>query len=59
MVAGFRQTTSRADEPQLHTRLVISAKVRTDDARWLALDARKLKRHTGTSGTGRHEQIAG
>jgi conjugative relaxase-like TrwC/TraI family protein len=27
MVAGFRQTTSRADDPQLHTHLVISAKV--------------------------------
>lgn len=44
-MAAFRQTTSRADDPQLHTHLVISAKVQTDDGRWLALDARFLKRH--------------
>jgi conjugative relaxase-like TrwC/TraI family protein len=44
-VATFRQTTSRADDPQLHTHAVISAKVQTDDGRWLALDARYLKRH--------------
>ena len=43
--AAFRQTTSRADDPQLHTHLVISAKVQTDDGRWLALDARVLKGH--------------
>ena len=45
MIATFRQTTSRADDPQLHTHAVISAKVQTDDGRWLALDARYLKRH--------------
>ena len=44
-VGAFRQTTSRADDPQLHTHLVISAKVQTDDGRWLALDARLLKGH--------------
>jgi TrwC relaxase len=44
-MATFRQTTSRADDPQLHTHAVISAKVQTDDGRWLALDARFLKRH--------------
>ena len=50
MVAGFRQTTSRADDPQLHTHLVISAKVQTVDGRWLALDARMLKRYQRTFG---------
>jgi len=45
IVAGFRQTTSRADDPQLHTHLVISSKVQTVDGRWLALDARMLKGH--------------
>ena len=45
MVAVFRQTTSRLDDPQLHTHVVISAKVQTDDGRWLALDARVLKHH--------------
>jgi conjugative relaxase-like TrwC/TraI family protein len=44
-MATFRQTTSRADDPQIHTHAVISAKVQTDDERWWALDARYLKRH--------------
>jgi conjugative relaxase-like TrwC/TraI family protein len=44
-LATFRQTTSRADDPQLHTHAVISAKVQTDDGRWWALDARYLKRN--------------
>jgi conjugative relaxase-like TrwC/TraI family protein len=41
----FRQTTSRADDPQIHTHAVISAKVQTADGRWMALDARYLKKH--------------
>jgi conjugative relaxase-like TrwC/TraI family protein len=45
IAAAFRQTTSRADDPQLHTHVVISAKVQTVDGRWLALDARFLKRY--------------
>jgi conjugative relaxase-like TrwC/TraI family protein len=44
-MATFRQTTSRADDPQIHTHAVISSKVQTADGRWLALDARYLKRH--------------
>ena len=44
-MATFRQTTSRADDPQIHTHAVVSAKVQTDDGRWWALDARYLKRH--------------
>jgi conjugative relaxase-like TrwC/TraI family protein len=44
MAAWFRQTTSRADDPQIHTHLVVSAKVQTPQGRWLALDARYLKR---------------
>jgi conjugative relaxase-like TrwC/TraI family protein len=44
-MATFRQTTSREDDPQLHTHVVISAKVQTDDGRWWALDARYLKRN--------------
>jgi conjugative relaxase-like TrwC/TraI family protein len=42
-VAVFRQTTSRLDDPQLHSHVVISSKVQTADGRWLALDARSLK----------------
>jgi conjugative relaxase-like TrwC/TraI family protein len=44
-MATFRQSTSRADDPQLHAHAVISARVQTEDGRWLALDARYLKRH--------------
>ena len=44
-IAVFRQTTSRDDDPQLHTHAVVSAKVRTGDGNWRALDARYLKRH--------------
>ncbi len=41
--AVFRQTTSRLDDPQLHSHVVISSKVQTAEGRWLALDARTLK----------------
>lgn len=43
-MATFRQSTSREDDPQLHTHAIISTKVRSPDGRWLALDARYLKR---------------
>jgi conjugative relaxase-like TrwC/TraI family protein len=33
-MATFRQTTSRANDPQIHTHAVISAKVQTLDGRW-------------------------
>ncbi|MAT04667.1 MAG: hypothetical protein CL424_06460 [Acidimicrobiaceae bacterium] len=45
IIASFRQTTSRSDDPQLHTHAVISSKVQTDEHRWLALDARFVKAH--------------
>jgi conjugative relaxase-like TrwC/TraI family protein len=44
-MAAFRQATSREDDPQIHTHVVISAKVRAPDGQWMALDARYLKRH--------------
>ncbi len=44
VMAVFRQATSREDDPQLHTHVVISTKVQTPDGRWMALDARYLKR---------------
>jgi conjugative relaxase-like TrwC/TraI family protein len=44
-MAAFRQATSREDDPQLHTHVVVSTKVQTPDGRWMALDARYLKRH--------------
>lgn len=44
VMAAFRQATSREDDPQLHTHVVISAKVQTANGRWMALDARYVKR---------------
>ncbi|MCU1391528.1 MAG: hypothetical protein JWL72_4866, partial [Ilumatobacteraceae bacterium] len=41
--AAFRQHTSRALDPQLHTHLVIPNRVLSPDGRWLALDARLIK----------------
>ncbi len=49
-VAAFRQSTSRLDDPQIHTHIVISAKVHVEDGRWFALDARMLKKHQRTLG---------
>ncbi len=49
-VASFRQTTSRLDDPQVHTHVVISSKVQTEDGRCWALDARVLKKHQRTFG---------
>ena len=43
VAATFRQHTSRALDPQLHTHIVIANRVRSPDGRWLALDARSLK----------------
>ena len=49
-IAAFRQSTSRLDDPQIHTHVVISAKVQDADGRWFALDARMLKKHQRTLG---------
>ena len=43
VAARFRQHTSRALDPQLHTHVVIANRVASPDGRWLALDARTLK----------------
>jgi|GEM_PF-529041 len=43
IMAKFGQTTSRADDPDLHTHCVISNKVRTADGRWMALDGKYMK----------------
>jgi conjugative relaxase-like TrwC/TraI family protein len=44
-IAKFRQTTSRADDPDIHTHAVISNKVRAADGGWRALDGQYLKKH--------------
>ncbi|HVT78848.1 MAG TPA: MobF family relaxase [Acidimicrobiales bacterium] len=46
--ALFRQHTSRALDPQLHTHVVIVNRVLSPDGRWLALDARTIKRDQQT-----------
>jgi len=43
IAALFRQHTSRALDPQLHTHVVIPNRVMSPDGRWLALDARLVK----------------
>jgi conjugative relaxase-like TrwC/TraI family protein len=45
VMATFPQFTSRDDDPQVHTHVVVSGKVLAPDGRWLALDARYLKRN--------------
>ncbi|MEU7317532.1 MobF family relaxase [Streptomyces sp. NPDC007083] len=40
--AVFSHRSSRAGDPDFHRHLVISSKVRAEDGRWLALDARPL-----------------
>jgi conjugative relaxase-like TrwC/TraI family protein len=49
-VATFRQHTSRAVDPQLHTHAVMAAKVQDRSGRWLSLDARFLKYQQRTIG---------
>ena len=47
-VARFLQHTSRENDPQIHVHQAVFSKVRTHDGRWLALDARTLKRDQRT-----------
>ena len=42
-VAGFRQHTSRAGDPHVHTHAVVIAKVQDERGGWYALDARMIK----------------
>jgi conjugative relaxase-like TrwC/TraI family protein len=48
VAARFRQHTSRELDPQLHTHVVIANRVQAPDGRWLALDARTIKRDQQT-----------
>ncbi|MFJ2193092.1 MobF family relaxase [Kitasatospora sp. NPDC087861] len=46
IAAAFIHRTSRAGDPDFHRHVAVSAKVQTEDGRWLALDARPLHRVT-------------
>ncbi len=48
VAAVFRQHTSRALDPQLHSHVVIPNRVASNDGRWLSLDARTLKKDQQT-----------
>jgi conjugative relaxase-like TrwC/TraI family protein len=50
IVAAFEHLTSRADDPQLHTHLVIANLIHGTDGRWSALDTRALFRAQRTAG---------
>jgi conjugative relaxase-like TrwC/TraI family protein len=50
IIAAFEHHTSRADDPQLHTHLVIANLLHGDDGRWSALDTRALFRIQRSAG---------
>src|SRR4051812_46895263 len=45
VAAAFRHRTSRADDPQLHTHVLVANLGRGSDGRWSALDGRQLYAH--------------
>ena len=50
VAATFRQRTSRANDPHLHTHALIANMCRGADRRWGALDARLIYAHAKTAG---------
>lgn len=48
VVASFRHHTSRVVDPQVHTHAVVVNRVMSPDGRWLALDARTIKKDQQT-----------
>jgi conjugative relaxase-like TrwC/TraI family protein len=51
VAAGFRHRTSRADDPLLHTHVLVANLARTvDDGVWRTLDSRRLYAHAKTAG---------
>jgi conjugative relaxase-like TrwC/TraI family protein len=50
IVAAFEHLTSRADDPQIHTHLVVVNLTHGADGKWSALDTRALFRHQKTAG---------
>lgn len=50
VAASFTEFTSRADDPQLHTHVVVANKVKGVDGRWRAVDGRLLFRYQLAAG---------
>jgi conjugative relaxase-like TrwC/TraI family protein len=50
IVAAFEHLTSRADDPQIHTHLVVANLLHGDDDKWSALDTRAFFRAQRTAG---------
>lgn len=50
VAASFTEFTSRADDPQLHTHVVVANKVQGTDGKWRTLDGRRLYRHQLAAG---------
>jgi conjugative relaxase-like TrwC/TraI family protein len=50
VAAAFTEYTSRADDPQLHTHVVVANKVKGEDDVWRSLDGRLLYRHQLAAG---------
>jgi conjugative relaxase-like TrwC/TraI family protein len=49
VAAAFTHRTSRADDPQLHTHLVVPNMVHGTDGQWSAVDSRTIYRHATTA----------
>ncbi len=50
VAASFTEFTSRADDPQLHTHVVVANKVKGTDGIWRSVDGRLLYRHQLAAG---------
>jgi conjugative relaxase-like TrwC/TraI family protein len=50
VAAAFEHVTSRSDDPQLHTHVVVPNVVRGADGRWSAFDTREVYRQALTGG---------
>ncbi len=55
--AAFVHRTSRAGDPQLHTHVLISARVRCEDGIWRALDSRGMHRELKPAGLVYHAAL--
>jgi conjugative relaxase-like TrwC/TraI family protein len=50
IAAAFTHRTSRADDPQLHTHVVVANLLHGVDGKWSAVDSRAMHRHARTAG---------